>query len=101
MDHGRATQGMVYIGDSPSAVLPNGKYLLGRKTTEKMAVLDPATLKWTAVGSAGKSDFNAEEGWTLMPNGTVLTYDVKNNPNSEILRSLHKRGRARVARWQI
>jgi len=49
-----------------------------------MAVLDPATLKWTEVGSAGKSDFNAEEGWVLLPNGTVLTWDVKHSPNSEI-----------------
>jgi len=77
-------KGWYDIGDSPSVVLPNGLYLLGRKTTKQMAVLDPATLKWTAVGSTGKSDFNAEEGWTLMPDGTVLTYDVKNNPNSEI-----------------
>ncbi|MGA8489161.1 MAG: hypothetical protein WB711_01990, partial [Terriglobales bacterium] len=71
-------------GDSPAAVLPNGLFLLGRKTTKQMAVLDPGTLKWTAVGSAGKSDFNAEEGWTLMPDGNILTYDVKHNPNSEI-----------------
>ena len=77
-------KGWYDIGDSPSAVLPNGMYLLGRKTNKDMAVLDPTTLKWTEVGSAGKSDFNAEEGWTLMPDGTVLTYDVKHNPNSEI-----------------
>ncbi len=72
------------IGDSPSVVLPDGKFLMGRKTNKDMAELDPVTLKWTAVGSTGKSDFDAEEGWTLMPDGTVLTYDVKNNPNSEI-----------------
>ena len=36
------------------------------------------------MGSAGKSDFNAEEGWTLLPTGNILTYDVKNAPNSEI-----------------
>ena len=77
-------KGWYDIGDSPSLVLPNGKFLLGRKTNKDMAVLDPTTLKWTAVGSAGKSDFDAEEGWTLMPDGTILTYDVKNNPNSEI-----------------
>ena len=72
------------IGDSPDAVLPNGQFLLGRKTTKQMAQLDPKTLKWTAVKDTGKSDFNAEEGWTLMPDGTILTWDVKNNPNSEI-----------------
>ncbi len=77
-------KGWYDIGDSPSAVLPNGMFLLGRKTNKNMAVLDPTTLKWTTVGSAGKSDFNAEEGWTLMPGGTILTYDVKNNPNSEL-----------------
>jgi hypothetical protein len=77
-------KGWYDIGDSPAVVLPNGEVLLGRKTTKQMAVLDPSTLKWTAVGSAGKSDFNAEEGWTLLPNGTVLTWDVKHDPNSEI-----------------
>lgn len=75
--------GFPYIGDSPSAVLPNGKFLLGRKLDRRMAILDPATLTWTAVSSTGKSDFNAEEGWTLLPDGSVLTYDVKNAPNSE------------------
>jgi hypothetical protein len=73
-----------YIGDSPSSVLPNGKFLVGNKLTKQMAALDPATLTWHAVSSAGKSDFDAEEGWTLLPNGTILTEDVKNAPNSEI-----------------
>ncbi len=76
--------GWGFIGDSPSTVLPNGKFLLGRKFDKRMAVLDPATLKWTEVSSAGKHDENAEEGWTLMPNGTILTVDVKGNPDSEI-----------------
>lgn len=79
-----APTGWNYIGDSPSAVLPNGKFLLGRKLDERMAELDPATLTWKPLRHAGKQDFNAEEGWTLMPNGTVLTYDVKDAPQSEI-----------------
>src|SRR5512135_3418451 len=49
----------------------------------QMAELDPSTMTWTALSSSGKSDWNAEEGWTLMPNGTLLTVDVLNNPNSE------------------
>jgi hypothetical protein len=77
-------KGWQWIGDSPSAVLPNGKYLLGQKLTNKDATLDPKTLRWKNVGDAGKADFNAEEGWTLLPDGTVLTADVKNAPNSEI-----------------
>jgi hypothetical protein len=75
--------GWANIGDSPSVVLPNGKFLVGRKLDTKMAMLDPTTLQWTEVGSAGKADFNAEEGWTLLPDGTVLTADVKNASNSE------------------
>ena len=77
-------KGWDFIGDSPSLVLPDGKFLLGRKLDKRIAVLDPATLKWTELASTGKKDFNAEEGWTLMPDGTVLTYDVKQAPNSEI-----------------
>jgi hypothetical protein len=73
-----------YIGDSPSVVLPSGKFLVGNKLVKQMAVLDPKTLTWKMVSSAGKADFNAEEGWTLMPDGTILTFDVKDAPNSEI-----------------
>jgi hypothetical protein len=72
-----------YIGDSPSVVLPGGQFLVGRKLDMLMAQLDPATLQWTAMASTGKSDFNAEEGWTLLPDGSVLTFDVLNAPNSE------------------
>lgn len=73
-----------WIGDSPSVVLPNGKYLVGNKLVRQGAMLDPKTLTWTKVSYKGKADFNAEEGWTLMPDGTILTYDVKDAPNSEI-----------------
>jgi hypothetical protein len=72
-----------FIGDSPSVVLTNGKFVLGQKMTMRMAELDPYTLQWTSLASTGKSDWNAEEGWTLLPNGTFLTADVKNSPNSE------------------
>lgn len=72
-----------FIGDSPSLVLPNGNFIVGRKTTKQVAVLNPATLTWSARPNTGKSDFNAEEGWTLMPDGSILTADVKDAPNSE------------------
>jgi hypothetical protein len=75
--------GWDYIGDSPSTVLPNGSYLLGRKLDMRIAVMDPKTLAWTELNSTGKRDFNAEEGWTLLPDGSVLTCDVKKAPHSE------------------
>jgi hypothetical protein len=71
------------IGDSPSAVLPDGTFFLGDKLHKRGAFLDPSTMTWTAAGYTGKNDFNAEEGWTLMPDGTVLTADVKAHPKSE------------------
>ena len=77
-------KGWPNIGDSPSVVLPSGNYMIGDKLTTYMAVLDPATLQWTEAPARGKSDFNAEEGWTLLPDGSVLTADVKNVPNTEL-----------------
>jgi hypothetical protein len=40
-------------------------------------------MKWTEVRYTGKNDFNAEEGWTLMPDGSVLTVDVQDHPQAE------------------
>jgi hypothetical protein len=76
--------GWGWIGDSPSSLLPDGRMLIGQKLTERDAALDPATLTWTPVSDAGKADENAEEGWTLLPDGTILTADVKDATNSEI-----------------
>jgi hypothetical protein len=75
--------GWSFIGDSPSTVLANGMFLIGNKLVKNIAALDPKTMKWIQGVAPGKSDFDAEEGWTLMPDGTVLTMDVKNAPNSE------------------
>jgi hypothetical protein len=75
--------GWGFIGDSPSAVLPNGHFLLGSKFDRRIAELDPATMTWTNLPSTGKNDRNAEEGWTLLPDGSVLTYDVTKAPHSE------------------
>jgi hypothetical protein len=76
--------GWDYIGDSPSTMLPNGHFLIGRKFDMQMADLDPSTMTWTSLGSpTGKADWNAEEGWTLMPNGTVQTADVLVAPHTE------------------
>ncbi len=76
--------GWDYIGDASSIVMPNGKFLLGNKLDQRIAELDPATMTWTALGFAGKAeDFNAEEGWTLLPDGSFITIDVLGAPNTE------------------
>jgi hypothetical protein len=63
------------IGDAQSVVLPNGVYMQADCCTKQQALLDPQTLTWTQTG-AGKFDINDEEGWTLLPNGEVLTVDA-------------------------
>ena len=44
------------IGDAPATVLADGRWALGSKLYQDVAVLDPATLTWTAVTAPGKSD---------------------------------------------
>jgi hypothetical protein len=56
---------------------------LGSKFDKRDAVLDPKTLQWTELSDAGKNDRNAEEGWTLMPDGSVQTFNVSKAPHSE------------------
>ncbi len=65
-----------FIGDSPWTLLPNGKLLLGEKFSKAMAEFDPATMKWTEVSSFAKDDGFAEEGLTLLPDGSVLTVNM-------------------------
>ena len=79
--------GWTTIGDAQSIVLADGRYVLANCCTTDMAVLDPATLTWSTITSAGKADIFDEEGWTLLPNGSVLTVDSNNQTvptNSEI-----------------
>jgi hypothetical protein len=70
------------IGDAQGVVLSNGTFMLANALTSQEALFNASTLTWTPTG-AGKADGNDEEGWTLLPNGKVLTVDV-NAPNSEL-----------------
>jgi hypothetical protein len=72
------------IGDGPSTVLSSGRFMLGASGSgaTDQALLNAGTLKWTATG-AGKADGNAEEGWSLLPNGKVLTVDTANTAPQE------------------
>jgi hypothetical protein len=75
--------GVAYIGDVPGAVMPDGSFVFGDKLGRDMWRLDPASLTWSSVPNAGKADNFAEEGWTLMPDGTIFTVDVGNLPHAE------------------
>jgi hypothetical protein len=71
----RATFAPNPIGDSSSVVLPDGTFMLHDKMSRQAALLDLQTMTWTETGTATKADLNDEEGWTLLPNGKVLTVD--------------------------
>ncbi len=63
------------IGDAQSVVLRDGTYMQANCCTTEAALLNPKTLTWTPTGKS-KYDPNDEEGWTLLPNGKVLTVDA-------------------------
>src|SRR6476620_3940367 len=63
------------IGDAQSVVLANGTYMQANCCTRESALLDASTLTWTPTGQ-GKLSVNDEEGWTLLPDGKVLTVDA-------------------------
>jgi uncharacterized protein (TIGR03437 family) len=71
------------IGDAPNVVLPDGSFLLGNISSTQVAKLDPASMTWTNLKSTNKADQSFEEGWTLLPDGTVLTVDISNGTQSE------------------
>jgi len=77
------------IGDASTVVLFNKTLMLANCCTSQQALLNESTMTWTPTGS-GKFDENDEEGWTLLPNGKVLTVDAyvndyqPNGMNSEL-----------------
>jgi len=75
--------GWPLIGDAQCVVLPNGKLMLAQILDGRTAMFDEATLSWTPNVITGKVDRNDEEGWTLLPDGTVLTVDCTAEPNTE------------------
>src|SRR5712692_3199548 len=74
--------GWANIGDAQSTVLADGRFMLANPFDTRIAILNPATLTYTNL-SPPKDDRNDEEGWTLLPDGSVLTIDAIAAPNSQ------------------
>lgn len=63
------------IGDAANVILPDGSFMVHDKMSWQAARLNLTALTWTYHGTSTKADMNDEEGWTLLPNGKVLTVD--------------------------
>lgn len=63
------------LGNGPSVVLADGTYMQGDCCTNKVALLNPKTMTWTATGSTNSTE-NEHQAWTLLPSGLVLTVDA-------------------------
>jgi hypothetical protein len=77
--------GWSMIGDAQSVILNNGTYMQASCCVGvDQAYFKHKTLSWTNITNTGKADRFDEEGWTLLPNGHVLTVDAINAPHYEI-----------------
>jgi hypothetical protein len=86
--------GWTNIGDAMGDVLANGTYMLSQacqnctsanpQQSTSLALFNATGLNWLTLGGQGKNDPNDEEGWTLQPNGQLLTIDTWLTPTTEL-----------------
>jgi hypothetical protein len=86
-------RGWTNMGDAASDVLADGTFMLQQPCntcltnpdlTVDDALLNAKNLTWRVIPATGKTDPNDEEGWTLEPNGQLLTIDVWGLGNTEL-----------------
>jgi hypothetical protein len=70
------------IGDAQSCVLPDGRVIIGSLDSNETAIFDPVTGTWSAAATKNNENSN-EEGWTLMPNQSIVTADCHGHPQTE------------------
>ncbi|MGO9908486.1 MAG: hypothetical protein ACLPY3_22625 [Solirubrobacteraceae bacterium] len=86
-------RGWTNMGDAASDVLADGTFMLQQPCntcltnpdlTVDDALLNAKNLTWRVIPATGKTDPNDEEGWTLEPNGQLLTVDTWGLGNTEL-----------------
>lgn len=77
-----APAGWTNIGDAPSAVMADGRVLLGDIFGRRSAIYDPATNSWTA-GPDKDDTRGTEETWVVLPDQTVLAIECDRQPRTE------------------
>ncbi len=77
-----APAGWTQIGDAPSAMLADGRVLLGDINGQRSAIYDPVANTWTAAGN--KDDTRGtEETWVVLPDQAVLAIECDRQPRAE------------------
>lgn len=75
-----APSGWAKIGDAQSTILPDGTYMLADCCTadSALASISGTNVTWTILHAAdtGKADVHDEEGWTALPDQSLLTVDA-------------------------
>ena len=64
------------FGDDPSALLPGGQILVGDLINQNAYLYSLAADTFTPTGSKVYEDSSDEEGWAILPNNQILTYDL-------------------------
>lgn len=64
------------FGDDPSALLPGGQILVGDLINQQTSLYSLAANTFEPSGSKVYKDSSDEEGWALLPNGQIITYDL-------------------------
>jgi hypothetical protein len=67
------------FGDDPTAVLSDGKVLVGYLSGPATYIYDPSTNTWTTGPDKRDQDRSDEETWVKLPDGSILSYNVFGN----------------------
>lgn len=69
------------ISDASCVILEDGTFMLACNYSKQAALLDLKTMTWTETGTLSRDDYNNEAGYTLLPDGKVLTINAYANTN--------------------
>jgi hypothetical protein len=69
------------FGDDPTEVLADGRILGGYLSGPQTYLYNPATNTWTAAGTKLRNDQSDEETWVMLPDHSILSYDVFSSIN--------------------
>src|SRR5262249_6291118 len=74
--------GWANVGDAPAVIMSDGRFFIGSDFDGRTAFYDPLTASW-ADGPNKLNGSSDEETWTLLPDGSVLTWNCFGHPGTQ------------------